>query len=175
MKIKLNTKTVAGLTLPEGRNEGIAWDAELESFGLRLRRSGDGVRRVYIVQYRIGARRSRRITLGPAERFLPAQARDAARKLLAKVSLGHDPAAEKQAKRETAAQTFKAVVDDYLADRQAKLRPASYKVTKLYLTGPYFRPLHTMAISEIKRADIATCIRSISRNHSTATAGAARR
>jgi len=174
MKLKLDTKTITSLELAKGRAEEFAWDAELEGFGLRLRRSGDGVRRTYVAQYRIGARRSRRVTIGPAEKLVPAQARQAARKILAKVALGHDPQGEKEAKREAAAQTFKAVVDDYLADRQAALRPMSFKIARLYLTGPYFRPLHLMPISEIKRSHVAGCIRSITRDRSNATANAAR-
>ena len=70
------------------------------------------------------------------------QAREAARKLLAKVALGHDPQAEREAKRQAQARTFKSVVADYLDAKQPQFRPASLRVTKLYLTGPYFRPLH---------------------------------
>ena len=40
MKLKLNAKTIAALTLD--RSEEFAWDAELEGFGLRLRRRRDG-------------------------------------------------------------------------------------------------------------------------------------
>src|SRR5262249_27411822 len=96
-------------------------------------------------------------------------------KILARVALGHDPQGEKQAKREAAAQTFKAVIDDYLADKQSKLRPTSYRITRLYLTGPYFRPLHSIPISAIKRSDIAGCMRTIARTRSPSTASAARR
>jgi len=175
LKLKLDAKTIAGLALAKGRSEDFAWDTEIEGFGLRLRRSGDGLRRTYVAQYRVGARRSRRVTLGTADKLTPAQAREAARKILARVQLGHDPQGDKQAKREEAAYTFKAVVADYLAARQPELRPASHRVTKLYLTGSYFKPLHTMPISTIKRSDLAGCIRNIVRTHSTSTAGAARR
>jgi integrase len=174
MKLKIDAKTIAGLELPKGRNEDFVWDEALEGFGLRLRRSGDGLRRTYVVQYRIGARRSRRITVGPAERFTPAQAREAARKILARVSLGHDPQGERREQREQSALTFAGVVTDYLADRQPELRPASYKVATLYLTGAYFKPLHHMPLGTIKRSDVATCIRAIVRNHSASTASAAR-
>src|SRR5262249_50794809 len=80
-----------------------------------------------------------------------------------------------QAKRRETRQTFRAVVADYLADREGKLRPASFAMTKLYLTGPYFRPLHGMGLSTIMRADVSSCIRAVERKHSTATAATARR
>jgi integrase len=175
MKLKLDTKTIAGLELAKGRREDFAWDTEIEGFGLRLRRSGEDTRRTYVAQYRIGGRRSRRVTLGAAAKLTPTQAREAARKILARVSLGHDPQGEKQAKREAAAQTFKAVTERYLAAKEREFRPSSYRSAKLYLAGAYFKPLHTMPISEVRRSNIAGCVRNIVRNHSAATAGAARR
>jgi integrase len=175
MKLKLDTKTVVGLALAKGRAEDFAWDVEVEGFGLRLRRSGDGLRRTYVAQYRVGARRSRRVTIGTADKLAPTQAREAARKILARVQLGHDPQAEKQAKRTASAQTFKAVVENYLAAKASELRPASLRVTRLYLTGgAYFKPLHAMSLTEIKRGHVASCIQAINRN-SSSTASAARR
>src|SRR5262249_10411101 len=158
MKIKLDSKNIAGFTLAEGRNEDFYWDDALENFGLRLRRSGDGLGRTYIVQYRVGARRSRRITIGPAERLSTVQAREAARKILARVSLGDDPQAERREQREQSGQTFAAVAADYLSDRKPILRPISHKIATLYLTGTYFKPLHSMPLASIKRSDVASCI-----------------
>ena len=175
MKIKLDAKTVAGLALVDGQNETFFWDTELEGFGLRLRgRRRRGPLRKYVAQYRF-AQRSRRVTIGSADKLTLGQAREAARKVLAKVALGHDPQAEREAKRQAQARTFKAVVADYLDAKQPQLRPASFRVSKLYLSGPYFRSLHPMAISAVTRTDVAACVRTISRNHSTNTAAAARR
>jgi integrase len=127
------------------------------------------------VQYRISGRRTRRVTLGAAAKFTPPEARAAARKILAKVALGSDPQGEKQDKREIAAQTFKATADAYLAAKQKELPPASFKVAKLYLTGAYFKPLHSCPIATIRRSDIAACVRSIINGRSATTAAAARR
>ena len=175
MKIKLDAKTVAGLVLADGQNETFFWDTELEGFGLRLRgRRRRGPLRKFVAQYRV-AQRSRRVTIGSADKLTPGQAREAARKILAKVALGHDPQAEREATRQAQARTFKAVVADYLDAKQPQLRPASFRVSKLYLSGPYFRSLHPMAISAVTRTDVAACVRTISRSHSTNTAAAARR
>jgi integrase len=175
MKLELNAKTIAALALPRGKTEDFAWDAELEGFGVRLRRRVDGeLRRNWAVQYRANGH-TRRMTLGDVNKVTPAQARDAARKLLARVELGHDPQAEKAAKRQQVARTFKAVVDDYLTAREPELRPVSRRINKLYLTGPYFRSLHGLAIDTITRTDVAACILAIARKHSGPTAAAARR
>src|SRR5262245_8043253 len=147
-----------------------AWDTELAGFGLRQQ----GRRRTYVAQYRAGGR-TRRVTLGSTDRLTPTQARDGARKILARVALGDDPQDEKAAQRAAAERTFRKVVDIYLATKQDKLRPVSYKVTKLYLTGPYFRPLHARGIGEIEHPDIAARLPAITRKHSAHTAAAARR
>jgi integrase len=174
MKLKLDTKTIASLELA-GRAEEIVWDHDLPGFGIRLRRNGGDTRRTFVVQYRISGRRTRRVTLGAAAKFTPTEARAAARKILARVALGADPQGEKQNKRETAAQTFKAAADAYLVAKEKDLRPASFKVARLYLTGSYFKPLHSHPITTIRRSDIATCIRTIINSRSASTAAAARR
>jgi integrase len=176
MKLKLDAKTTAGLALAKGRAEEFAWDTELEGFGLRLRRRSDGrLLRTWAAQYRADGH-TRRITIGGADKVTPGEAREAARKILARVALGHDPQGEKQAKRQQAAHIVRSTVAAYLEAKQSEWRPVSLRITKLYLlTGPYFRPLHPLAISAVTRTDVATCIRAIARKHSTATAAAARR
>src|SRR5262249_20773414 len=82
-------------------------------------------------------------------------ARDAARKILARAALGHDPQGEREAKRQHTARTFRSVADAYLAARAGQLRPESLRIAKLYLTGSYFRPLHAVGIGEIARPALA--------------------
>ena len=175
MKLKLDAKTIAGLALPKGRADEICWDAELENFGLRLRRRSDGsLLRNWVTQYRAN-HHTRRITIGSADKITPAQARDVARKILARVELGHDPQAEKEAKRQLTARTVRSVVDSYLEAKETELRPESVRIAKIYLTGSYFKPLHPLIVSAVARADVAACIRAIARKHSVPTAAAARR
>jgi integrase len=175
MRLKLDTKTIPTLALPKGRADEICWDSELEGFGLRLRRRADGgLLRNWVTQYRANGH-TRRITVGSVDKITPVQARDAARKILARVELGHDPQLEKAAKRQREARTFRATVEAYLDAKQFELRPVSHRINKLYLTGPYFKALHPMAITAVTRADVAACTRTILRNHSGPTAAAARR
>jgi integrase len=175
MKLKLDAKIIPALSLPKGRADEICWDAELEGFGLRLRRrSHGGLLRNWVAQYRADGH-TRRITIGSVDRVTPMQAREAARKVLARVDLGHDPQAEKQAKRQQAARTVRSVIAEYLEARKSELRPASFRVTRIYLTGDYFRALHPLAVTAVTRADIAACIRAIVRERGNPTAAAARR
>jgi integrase len=177
MKLHLDAKTTAALMLPKGRPEAFAWDADLEGFGLRLRlrrRTDGGLLRNWVVQYRADGH-TRRITIGAADKITPAQAREAARKLLARVELGHDPQAEKAAKRQQAARTVRSVVTSYLETKQSELRPESFRLSKLYLEGPYFRALHSLAVDAVTRADVARCVRTIARKHGVSAAAAARR
>jgi integrase len=170
MKLRLDSKTIPTLALGKGQSEAFAWDSELAGFGLRLQ----GQRRTYVVQYRANGR-TRRVTLGPIERLTLTQAREAARRLLARTSLGEDPQDEKATKRLAAARTLHAVVDAYLAAKQSGLRPTSYKIAKLYLAGSYFRPFHAMGINEITHPDVAARLSAVTRAHSSHTAAAARR
>jgi integrase len=175
MKLKLDSRTVDGLALPKGKAEEFAWDTELEGFACRLRRRRDGnLQRTWTAQYRASGH-TRRVTLGTVEKVAVADARAAARKVLARVALGGDPQAEKESKRVQAARTFRNVVSSYLAAKQVELRKVSFRITKLYLTGPYFRPLQAMGIDEIAHPDVAACVSAITRTHSSHTAAAARR
>ena len=130
VKIRLDAKTVGALVLPPGRADEICWDAELEGFGLRLRRrTNGGLLRNWVAQYR-AAHHTRRVTIGAADKITPAQARDAARRILARVELGHDPQAEKAAKRQQATHTFRSVVVDYLDAKASELRPGSLRIAR---------------------------------------------
>ena len=155
--IKLDAKTIAKLALPEGKLDAIYFDDDLGGFGLRLRASGDRVRRTWIAQYRAHGR-TRRMKIGAAEKLNVDDARKAARKILAKVELGQDPQGDKAKARLASGRTLRSVADDYLEAKQSVLRPASYRGTKLYLTGPYFKPLHSTTITDITLADVAARI-----------------
>jgi integrase len=172
--MKLTAKTISGLALPANKDDAIIFDDDMPGFGFRLRRSGDKVRRSFVAQYRTHGR-TRRVLIGSLELFSAEQARAQAKKILAQVHLGRDPQGEKAAARLKLARTLRSVVDDFLLSKQPRLRPASFRVTKLYLTGrSYFGPLHTTTIGEITRADVAARISTIARNSGTVTASRAR-
>src|ERR1700719_5339874 len=122
--MQLDNKTVAGLALPDGKTDVIFFDDELAGFGLRLRASGDRVRRSWIAQYRSHGR-TRRLNIGAAEKLSAAEARKQAKKELAKVALGGDPQGEKAQARLQAVHTFASVAKAYLEAKATELRPSS--------------------------------------------------
>jgi integrase len=160
------------------------WDSALSGFGLRERNG----RKTWIVQYRLG-HQQRRLKVGSAEKLTKAQAREAARKMLAKVELGHDPAAEKAQARKDAKFTVKTLAADYLRARKAQLKESTYRNLTLYLgvdpdagagrkrkrdlTG-YWSVLHSVPISRVTRRDVAVGLGKIIREHGATPAARAR-
>ena len=178
--LKLDAPTVARLTR-EATAKGapadvIHFDSGLSGFGLRLRRGAGGrVRASYVAQYRSHGR-TRRMKVGAVEKLNPDAARKKAKEILAKVELGGDPQADKVKARLKAGNTLLAVATEYLDGPQAaKLRPASLRVTKLYLLGrAYFGPLHAVAAADVTLADVAQRITAITKNSGSVTASRAR-
>ena len=170
--MKLDTKTIARMTLPPGKTDHIEWDDTLSGFGHRVR---DKAKPTYVVQYR-HAGRTRRVTIGDARKLSADQARKAAKQVLARVELGHDIQAERAEKRRKADHTFASLGEQYLEAAEATLRPSSFKVKRLYLlAGDYFRPLHSIAAADITRADVAVRLNAITKAHGSVTAACARR
>jgi len=173
--MKLTQKAVGALALPDGKTDHIEWDDELPRFGFRLRRSHDGTKvlRSWIVQYTRGDR-SPRIKLGDSAVLSAEQARAQAKKLLAQVALGEDPASEKRERRDKDALTMRALVDQYLAAKEPELAPRTFVESKRYLCNPkYFGPLHRMAVDQITLRDVAARIVAI-KKLGNATASRAR-
>lgn len=170
----LSAKTVARLDLPAGKTDHITWDETMPGFGYRLRAGAGGkVLRSWITQYRRGGG-TRRITLGAAGVVSAEQARTAAKKLLAAAALGQDPQGERSERRDKDRLTVRGVVDEYLRAKKTAVRANSFVGLQRYLTGPYFKPLHGLAIDTLTRKDIAACLVHITRKNGDASAGRAR-
>jgi integrase len=102
-------------------------------------------------------------------------ARTAAKKALARVALGEDPQADRADRRSKDRLTrFDAMVKEYLAWKEAKVRASSFREITRYLIGPYFKPLHATAVDTIGRKDIAARIVVIERESGSVTATHAR-
>lgn len=176
--MKLDADAIKTFELPPGQTDAIFFDDDLKGFGIRLRGDGGGLHRTWIAQYRANGR-TRRSKIGDVEKLNAAEARKAAKKVLAKVVLGNDPQAEK-VKARLAARTLRSVADEYLEMKKFEVekgeyRASSYRVCKLYLTGKaYFGPLHTTTITEISLMDVATRLNAITRNNGSVTSGRAR-
>ena len=171
--IKLDSKTVSSLTLA-GKKDVIHFDAELKGFGHRLRLGADGqVMRSWIVQYR-RAGSTRRVLLGSGAVLGAEAARAEAKKLLAKVALGEDPQADKVERRDKDRVSLKSMIDEYLLQKEAQVRKRTIIELRRYLTGPYFKALHGLAIDKITRKDVAAGLVVITRENSSIAAARAR-
>ena len=175
----LDRTTVAGFELDDGKDDQIFFDADEKGFGFRMRLDGTRLRRSWIVQYRIKGR-TRRAKIGDYPTVSADQARKKAKDILAKVQLGGDPQAEKEAERAKGSRTLRSVTDQYLEMKELEMqrgqyRASSLRVTKIYLMRPqYFGPLHLTAIADITVQDIATRLNVINKNSGAVTAGRAR-
>jgi integrase len=172
--MKLDSKSVAALTLGDGESDKIFFCDQLHGFGYRLRRCAGGeVKRSWVTQYRSGPN-TRRMSLGPANLLTAAQARDRAAKILAEVKLGGDPQRAKSDRRDKDAITLGKLIDDYLAQKEIDVRPNTFRASVLYLRGSYFKKLHSMAIDQVTKRDVAAQLVRIAREHSKVTASLAR-
>ncbi len=94
-KMRLTKSSVSALPIPKDKHK-VIWDRDLVGFGIRLSPHGT---RTYFLQTRTKVGRGVKVTLGRANRITAEQAREAARKHLAAVDLGRDPARELKDKR----------------------------------------------------------------------------
>ncbi|MGO4440304.1 tyrosine-type recombinase/integrase [Rhizobium sp. RAF56] len=145
----LNRVNVKKLTCEAGKTETLHRDSELSGFILRCYANG---KRVYLVQYRNAAGQTRRLNIGPAETLEADEARALAKKALAKVVGGEDPAEARQEIRQ--APRFGDLVTGYLEYAATTQRPSTLAETTRGL-NVHALSLHTTAIRDIKRADIA--------------------
>jgi integrase len=162
--MKLTQKTIAALTLPEGKSDHIEWDSDLPGFGLRIRRGGS---RGFVFQFKIG-NQHRRVSLGNATALSLALAREAAADLHAAVRLGRDPAGEKSEGRLRAAETLAAVVQSYLTYQSGHLRRRSYTEVERHLLR-YCKPLHGLQLRRIDRRAVATRVSEVASTSGAAT------
>ncbi len=154
--MKLTKETVAKLKLEDGKSDQIWFDDDLPGFGVRLRAGGKAV---WVMQYRVGVQQ-RRETLGDIRKVDLDDARKAARKRFAAVTLGSDPAADKAQAKIKAKRTLGAIVDEYLAFKADKFRPKTMHETMRYLRKSW-KPLHGVPIHKVERGDVAVHLRRI--------------
>lgn len=124
---------------------------------------------MFLIQYRVkGSRRSRRMTVGHAQRLDLDVARKRARELLAHVDLGRDPLAEQ---RRASISTFRALAENYLTREAAKLRTADRR--RAILERAVFPSLGDKAVEAIKKSDVVRLLDKIEDNSGPAAADAA--
>jgi integrase len=149
--MRLTQTVVNNLQLPPGKNDFIVFDEKLSCFGLRIREGGS---RKFVVQYKLGAL-TRRMTLGSTAVLTAQEAYEAARKILAEITLtGKDPAGEKQVNKAQAGETFSVVVKRFLQKQKASLRAKTYIGTERYLLN-HCASFHPLPLTHVSKRMIA--------------------
>lgn len=171
--MKLQAKTIPHIIaeIPSTANDTVVWDDDLPGFGFRVQRGKKGLRATWVIQYRTHAGRSRRMTIG--DEALPAvEARRLAARELAKAKTGGDPQGAKVAARQGGSHVFKAVAENFIADKALPEPPQQPKPGKKYwrpTSAKQYRhillvcckPLHAFDINAIKRGEISTVLRRV--------------
>jgi integrase len=174
MKCELNARLVATLQLPDGKSDELFWDTRQAGLALRVRRSPNGdLMRTWVCQRKRHGKVIK-VRLGRASEIGIDQARRAARDILGRIDLGHNPGAERRAAAAKEQRTMAALVAEYLETKKREVRPRTLTEVTRYLQGPYFKPLHGVPVHEIDRARIASSVKAIVRERGAPTAREAR-
>ena len=143
------TKRFVDSLRPEETDQ-VVFDELVPGFGIRVMPSGV---RSYLIQYRNAQRRSRRLTIGKHGALTVDQARDRARKVLAAVRDGRDPAAEKFAFLK--APTVNELLDRYVAEHVDERNRINTAAEVRRLVDKHIRPkLGTHKAAGVTRRDI---------------------
>jgi integrase len=129
----------------------LLWDGELRGFGLLVLPSGV---KTYILQYRNGARRSRRLTIGRHGGLTVGDAREIAREATVAVAKGNDPLASKQSYRE--APTLSELLERYFSNHVIPHNAESTQKDIRVIIDRKLRPsLGKIKVNDLTRADVA--------------------
>lgn len=173
MKPTKITKPIADAAEPNA-SRYVLWDADLSGFGLRVTPSGA---KTWVLKYRAGegGRNAavRWFTLGSHPEMTASSARDAAKKALAQVQLGDDPAGDRQAKRKEL--SIAGLIDRYeqeglFVQRGARIgapmKPLTAKYTMARLRHHVVPLLGARRASEVTEGDIERFFRQVAEGRS---------
>jgi integrase len=163
--IRLTKRTIDAIE-PPASGQVFYRDIDLAGFGLRVGTKS----RVFFAEGQV-RRRTVRVTIGKYELVTPEVARKRALKLLADMAEGHDPHAERKAKR-ASAMTLREAFDDFFERRPlaASSKPNYERTIDVYLKDWAEKP-----VSEVSRRMVLDRHREISEKNGRVTANNAMR
>src|SRR5271169_1125311 len=153
MRGKITKRSVDALKAAADGAEAVLWDSELKGFGVRVQRGGA---KSYVLHYRAGTGRGaplRKLTIGKhGSPWTPERARAEAKRLLAEVAAGRDPATARQEERN--ALTFGELIDLYLSEGAGHKKASTLKADRGRIEH-HLRPLlGKLRADRIGRAEI---------------------
>lgn len=147
------TKRTVDAAQPEGARY-IVWDADLKGFGLRVEPTGA---KSFVVRYRVGGGRTaprKQVKLGNMGVLTPEEARTRAKEMLAAVTGGMDPAAERE--RFRGAPTMRELATMFLADHvEAKRKGKTHLAYKGILDHHVLPAFGSSKAESLTRAEVA--------------------
>jgi len=167
--VKLVEGTISQLKVPAGKRDIIIFDDALPGFGVRKFASGKAS---YLVKYAVGGQQ-RKITLGKVVYGALAEMRREASKVLAQARLGQDVAAKKKEATAKRAATLGSLVERYLEERQAELKPRTMEGIVLHLRK-HWAPIHARPLEKVSRKDIVVEMDRIADEHGKTAADRAK-
>ena len=152
MPNKITKALLDRLRVTEKGSRTLIFDAELAGFGVRATPSGSS----FFVQYRAGSGRSapkRRFTLGQYGALTVEEARQLARKALAKVAGGDDPAVSRNLAKD--APSVASLGADFLDEVRDRRKPSTAREYHRMWAKHILPSFGTRRVSEIAPADVS--------------------
>jgi integrase len=151
--------------LGAGSKDQFLWDEKVRGFGVKVTPAGN---KVYLVQYRMGGRGSptRRYTIGAhGSPWTPDGARDEAKRLLARVDQGINPADDKaereRQRKQSADSTFGALLDPFVKGHLKKKWKKAHGMAERILRRRALPRFKNKPVGSITKSDIIELLDSI--------------
>ena len=144
---KLTKRAVDALVA--GSERYFAWDIELKGFGVRVTPEG---RKTYIVRYRTIGGAKRMLTLATHGVLTTEEAREEARKALARAAMGGDPQGVKAERR--AEMTVRELCELYMVEGTATKKATTLHIDRIRIKRHINPRIGNMKVTDVARSDI---------------------
>ncbi len=155
MAVKLTDRLAKTLASPAVGNR-VTYDEEVRGFGLRVTAAGA---KSFVLNYRINGR-ERRYTIGAYPDWAVAAAREEAKRLKRRVSLGFDPMGERHADRATP--TVADLAERFMEEHAVRKVPRAQKDDRSMIDQIVLPAIGRLKVHEVRQDDIDRLHREVS-------------